>query len=288
MDKPQNVLRFDVLKPIQVGHVKKPLSARIAGFKALLAFDNWPMLLLNRVFERQCGLVVYRKSGLEILVDHLGGDENGTRQCITSSMYRKYLPSFDLSGPIRVLDLGANGGGFPLMLKIEGYDVVRAVCVELVPMTAMRLKVNLSTNFGPSAIALNAAVCDLPVDSEVRIKLLRGSTMESIFDTTADSPFPTELIKTITLQALYDRYFESGFIDLFKVDIEGAEYGIFEATPDETLRKIRYLLIELHDWDKTPSFRQRMTNLGFEELTIPADSDRSNATYFGAFRGPHA
>jgi FkbM family methyltransferase len=37
-------------------------------------------------------------------------------------------------------------------------------------------------------------------------------------------------------------------IDLLKVDIEGSEYELFENISDETLKKIRYLVMEMHSW----------------------------------------
>src|SRR4051812_27725218 len=95
-------------------------STKVAGARAMLAFDNWPALLLGRLFHGDAGMFVYRKGQLEILVDHRGGDQTGTRMCIVSDMYRKYLPLFSVTQPANVLDLGGNGGGFPLMLKLAG------------------------------------------------------------------------------------------------------------------------------------------------------------------------
>ena len=51
------------------------IKTKVAGMRAVMAFDNWPVLLLGRLFYRKTGLVVYCKNHLEILVDHRGGDE---------------------------------------------------------------------------------------------------------------------------------------------------------------------------------------------------------------------
>jgi len=61
------------------------LTQKFGGLRAILAFDNWPALLLVRLFDRKAGFVAYRKKGLDILIDHRGGDENGIRQCIAST-----------------------------------------------------------------------------------------------------------------------------------------------------------------------------------------------------------
>jgi len=37
-------------------------------------------------------------------------------------------------------------------------------------------------------------------------------------------------------------------IDLLKIDIEGSEYELFENISDETLKKVRYIVMEMHSW----------------------------------------
>src|SRR3954465_12461530 len=152
------------------------IQTRIAGARAIMTFDNWPTLLLGRLLYRNTGLLVYRKNNLEILVDHLGGDENGTRECIVGDMYRKYVPLFTLPEPARVLDIGANGGGFPLMLMLEGVKLASVFSVEMNPATYSRLLVNLVSNIGPAAVGINAAVCGANSPSEIFLTFSRGST----------------------------------------------------------------------------------------------------------------
>lgn len=264
------------------------ITTKLAGLRAVLVFDNWPMLILGRLFDRKAGFVIYRKNGLEILIDHQGGDQTGTRQCIASDMYRRYLPSFSLRGPIRVLDLGANGGGFPLMLKIEGFELERAVCVEMNPLTYQRLLVNVITNLGSSAIAINGAVSGAAQNAEILLKPSRGSTSESMYANRTDASLPHVTVRTVTLQALYEQYFKGQLIDICKVDIEGAEYEALESSADEVLRRIRYLVIELHDPAKTPALLKRMGMLGFEQISAEKDHRTGAITEVRVFRGPAA
>jgi hypothetical protein len=63
------------------------------------------MLLLARTFDRHTGLATYRKGALEVLADHHGGDENGTRARLASDMYQRHLSRIATKGAIRVLDL---------------------------------------------------------------------------------------------------------------------------------------------------------------------------------------
>jgi FkbM family methyltransferase len=260
------------------------LLNRFEGLKSVFAFDNWPVLIIQRLFDRGAGFVIYRKRRFEILIDHRGGDENGTRECIVSDMYSRYLGSMNLAQPAAVLDLGANGGGFPLMLGIEGVRLAQAVCVEMNTLTCRRLEVNLAHNFGPSAVAINAAVCGMPVGSEIQMELTRGSTSTSIDSGQAKVGIPSVPIRTTSLQALYDAYFKGALIDICKIDIEGAEYEVFDSTDDSILQKIRYLLIEFHHPEKTPSLIERILRLGFSDITNTADCKTGANTEVRAFR----
>jgi FkbM family methyltransferase len=264
------------------------LKTRFGGFTAVLAFDNWPTLLFGRLFDRKTGLVVYRKNGLEILVDHHGGDENGTRMCITTGMYKKYLPLFKLSGPVNLLDLGANGGGFPLMLRLEGIDVAQAVCVEMNPLTAQRLAVNLNSNLGFSSVAINAAVCNLAEGSEICLKPSRGGTSESMFTGPVDQAAPSVVVRTTTFQSLYDRYFAKQLVDICKIDIEAAEYEVIDSIADDVLKRIRHLFIEFHHRPRTPAVIERLASLGFTELTLDEDRRSEGNMEVRVFRGPAA
>ena len=187
--------RISIFHPIAYGEYKECRNGRgteismrgmLANLRVFLQFDNWPTLLLNRVFDRETGLVVYRKGGLEILIDHRGGDQNGTRACLTTDMYKRYLPKIDRGGPRRVLDLGSNGGGFPLMLRLAKVDLAQVVCVEMNRPTWLRLLVNPATNMGDKATGLNAAVSGMPADSEILLEPSRGGTGLSVDRNRAD------------------------------------------------------------------------------------------------------
>ena len=251
----------------------RPASSRLLvrnklqGFANLLAFDNWAALTFCRLFDRRTGCTVYRRQGLEILVDHLGGDENGTRQCIVSGMYRAFLPFLRISQPARVLDLGANGGGFPLMLKLEGIQLAQVVCVEMNPVTFSRLAFNLATNIGSIAIPINAAVTGGTSEAVVTLERNRGCTGERL-DPVSHASGVTVPISTIT--ELYENQFQDGqFIDICKIDIEGAEYDALSDTPDRVVSQIGNLFIEFHDRERTPPIVERLRFLNFSEVAAP-------------------
>ena len=264
------------------------ISTKFAGARAIMTFDNWPALLLGRLLHRNAGLHVYRKNDLEILIDHRGGDETGTRQCIVSNMYRKYVSLFRLMGPANVLDIGANGGGFPLMLKLAGIKLASVVCIEMNPATYSRLLVNVQSNLGFSAVAINAAVSGSGAAPEIFLKPSRGSTGYSLSGNVVGASGQRVAVKTTTLESLYSEYFAGQSIDICKIDIEGAEYDAIQSAHDDLLRRIRYLLIEFHDDSRTPPVLKRFAELGFSEITDDRERRTSAVTEVRVFRGPES
>lgn len=260
------------------------IREKLAGLKALMGFDNWPVLIFARTFDRRTGLVTYRKGGMVILVDHHGGDENGTRTCLTSDMYQKHLRRMAVTGPLRVLDLGANGGGFPLLLLMSGFQVEKAVCVEMNPSTALRLQINLDTNFNGRAIGLNAAVCGLNAEKEILLERSRGSTGLSMEANRASMADSCVSVPAITVSELFDRYFPDVRVDICKIDIEGAEYDVLGDTPDALLSRIRNLMIEFHKPERNPALVKRLQEIGFVESTPDADAKTGENTEVRFFR----
>ena len=62
----------------------------------LTKFDNWPQLLIERIFFRKTTLQVHRAGALQMVVDHRGADAGSIRTCIATPMYRQFLDSLTL------------------------------------------------------------------------------------------------------------------------------------------------------------------------------------------------
>jgi FkbM family methyltransferase len=248
------------------------------GFLSLMHFENRWQLILNRLFFRK-GINFYHYKGMEILIDHDGDDACGTRMCLVSDMYRQFLRHMRLPNDINVIDLGANGGGFPLMLKAEGINIKKAVCVEMNPVTWRRLTFNMGANFQEKVVCLNQAICDR--DGDVQVWLGKGGTGDSL--TAADpksKDLMTHTISCSTFDSLFNSFFKEEIIDICKIDIEGSEYDLFLNAGHDNIRSSRYLIMEIHPADamKRGQLDRELQRLGFSK--IDTDSYDNNVHLF--------
>ncbi len=221
------------------------LLTKVNGLREVWKFDNRVWLTLTKTLFRQEKLQVYRYKGLDILIDHAAGDANGAREVLTSPMYRQFLPKLKFDGPANVLDLGANNGGFPLLLATSGIELKKVVSVELNPRTHTRLYFNLTRNLDCDIVALNAALCGK--ETSLEVTLGDGSVSDSIYSNNINVSGKVYKIKGLTFDNLCDRYFNDEVIDICKMDVEGAEFEVFLQPTHSKLKQCRYLIMEIHE-----------------------------------------
>ena len=77
-------------------------------------------------------------------------------------------------------------------------------------------------------------------------------------------------VEATTLSALIDDYGIQS-IDYLKMDLEGAEYGIFENLDHDTASKIRQLSLEFHDESKNWIILEKLKAFGFEYSIEPGN-----------------
>lgn len=249
----------------------KLASKKWKRLSLLFGFDNWLQLLFNRFFFRGLPLVFYRKGTAEFLVDHAGGDQDGLVHCFVPGLYDPFFAKSDRKHSLKLLDLGANSGGFPLAAKSRGYDFSRIVAVELNPFTASRLRFNLLHNFGSQAIPVNAGLTEEEGRS-YSFAFSRGSVADSLKADEKRTEFedPTVFeIPSVTLDQLIVQYFDDGPIDICKMDVEGEEFEVILGTHANRLSMVRDLLIEIHEGPGRGSslIEERLQLLGFHRVT---------------------
>jgi FkbM family methyltransferase len=229
-------------------------------------FDNWPVLVLQRLLFRKERLIVYKKNCVIALVDFGGDDQNGTLMCLASDMYSRWFPHFSKQDPIAVLDLGANGGGFSLSLLAAGFVFSKCVCVEMNPNTYIRLQFNLKYNCRRNGIAINAAVAGR--NGSVSIADSPGGTSDSIYLNNPKAGISLVEVPLVTFDELANSHFGSDkkcFIDVCKMDVEGAEYEILHSDTCQSLLRTKFLIIEIHNGERA-KLMERICSLGFREV----------------------
>ncbi len=254
------------------------LTTKLNGFKEIWYFDNRWQLIINRLFFRRERINIYRLKGMNILVDHLAGDANGAREIIVSPMYRQFIPLMKLAAPVNVLDIGANNGGFPLMLRANGIALKKVVSVEFNPNTFMRMRFNLERNAGCEFTGLNAAICGEARFLEV--SLGEGNAGDSIYQQGNNSGAQLYQIKGMTFDEIYASTFGAEIVDVCKIDVEGAEYEIFSTPNHQNVTRCRYLIIEIHEGKgmNPPEVISRLNRLNFVER--PATEKAEPAVHF--------
>jgi hypothetical protein len=132
-----------------------------------MAFSNWPQLLVERTLFRDTSLQVHRLGEMQMLVDNRAGDAGSIITCIASPMYRKLLAMVSLPTSLTLLDIGANAGGFTLLVRSQGHAIEKLVCAEMNPNTFQRLRFNVMTNVGLHAKPVNCALGPVMGDSHL-------------------------------------------------------------------------------------------------------------------------
>lgn len=247
------------------------IKHKLLGLYQLMKFDNSFELILNRTFFCKYGVNVYRIKGMQIIMDHEGGDENGTRAALVTNMYKRHLSKLSRENSINVLDLGANGGGVLLLIEMMGFCLKKIVAVEMNPYTFSRLQFNTVHNLHSidKPILLNEAVCGAP--RSYSINFSRGSTSDSLYGSNNNGE--TIEIKGRTLDQFYENYFSNEIINICKIDVEGAEFEIFDKTP-KAIKHIEYIIMEIHGTqDKNISLLSKLKKNGFRILNGAVNSD---------------
>ena len=253
------------------------LWSKINGLRDIWQFDNRWHLIFTRLFFPNESLMFYKFKNVEFVTDHSAGDANGARELITTNMYKEFFPKLELPGKIKVLDLGANNGGFPLLLKTAGFVIEKLVCVELNPQTFSRLQFNIHRNFENNCFTVNAAITG--IERIVEFEATNGGVGNNIYRSNSTGENTIKL-NGITLNQIFSKFFDGQKVDLCKIDIESAEFEIFENDNHDQIKNCRFILMEIHHDDLKKDRKiviNRLNKIGFVEI----DGDNKNTdTHF--------
>ena len=148
----------------------------------------------------------------------------------------EFLPEFELcnfTGGV-IVDAGAHVGLFSLVASTFAGKVI---AIEPSRINYHLLMLNLSANNIGNIIPINKAL----YHQKGKLKLFEGSHTGAHSLIGGSSRF--EEVETITLEEIMGSY---GFIDLLKIDIEGAEFEVFNHIDLEILNRIKMIVGEMH------------------------------------------
>jgi FkbM family methyltransferase len=169
-----------------------------------------------------------------------------------------------------VLDIGANVGFFSLLL-LSKKRVKRIIAFEPIPINIQALKRTISENkllqeklaLVEKAVTGNP-VGDLTLYLDNEKELTENASVISGFESTHAEKL---IVPSITLTQIFQ---ENGLsqIDFVKMDCEGSEFDILYHTEISLLKKIKKMILEVHDMDtqknNTEYMSQFLRSAGFE------------------------
>jgi len=142
-----------------------------------------------------------------------------------------------------VVDIGANIGIFSILAANKTNNLIYAY--EPVPQNVKYLKKNLRANGLKNVNVNQTAVCNNR--GQVELYLNKNAGGHSLFMPKDSKPIKKCLtVAATTLQDIFDSN-KLSRVDFLKIDCEGAEGVILQATAPEYLQKIGQIALEFHD-----------------------------------------
>ena len=171
-----------------------------------------------------------------------------------------------------IIDLGANIG-LSALFFIKKFPGARIVAVEPDAVNFSIMKKNLD-KFPKSIALLQAAIW--PTDGEVS-SVEEDDNHASLgawgYRTEASNGKSALSVKAVSIPTIMKQY-HMDFVDILKVDIEGAEYELFEKKYEGWIDKVGLIIIETHDRFKPNSeaMVRKVLNDRFDELPTKGEN----------------
>lgn len=171
--------------------------------------------------------------------------------------------------PRTIVDAGANVGYASLWFH-KKYPDAQIIAIEPEQSNFELLEKNTKEipNITPLKKGLWSSVTTLEIINE------SGSKYGFI---TIEAPNSKDGIETTTVTNLLDIFESKGIheIDIFKIDIEGAEKELFSKNLDTWINRVKIIIIELHEESHpgcTDIFMHAINKFGFELLTVKGEN----------------
>ncbi len=232
--------------------------------------ENWPTAFGMRLRKQHAGLRLLNfRNGLNVVCRGGTRDWDVVHELLFAGSYDRALSYLaKLPGSPRVLDLGGNIGLFSLLAATR-HPKAEIYSYEPGPPHYRLFEINQLANqklaerihLSKEAVAAQTGTAEWFFDDQ--------NPGGSGFFATSGSKFKVQI------RAFSEVLNSVGpVIDLAKIDIEGAEFGLIQAAPPEAWNRIQAICLELHDDPenkmKQSEFLDRMRSYGFkiEEETV--------------------
>lgn len=199
------------------------------------------------------------KNGLNLSVNKSAGDLTTLFEIFVNDDY-----SFkgDPEKKFNILDIGANVGYFSLLFS-KKYPKANIYSFEPFPNTFKRLSDNISLNISSNIKPFPFAVSNFNGTSD--FYAFEWAGCNTMIDRKFDEGHYDKT--TVNVVAFDDIFAKTGVNEFLfgKIDCEGSEYQIFLNSKDESIRKIRNYIIEVHEDKKftKSDLIKRFESLGY-------------------------
>lgn len=191
----------------------------------------------------------------KFLVDARGeADDSVLAEIFTLREYELLEPALKMARTV-VLDIGAHKGFFALYVRALN-ETVPVLCYEPEEVNYAALKKHLELNKIQGITTKNVAVAQS--EGTLLLNVSEDSHNHSIV--VAPGTTVQKKVNATTLEKIVNKFEK---VDVLKMDVEGAEFQIFENTAPEVLQKIGTVFMEYHQYG--PSMQAEVLKTIFEK-----------------------
>lgn len=257
------------MKPSEIWWRVKVLRSRVINsfnflIHAPFTYENWLYMILSR-FTSQPGVLRLR-NGLKFNIRPKMSDRTTINEMFIMNPYGMNQ-LFQLTPTSCVVDIGANVGAFTVMAANQ-VKQGKIIAVEPVSGNFQMLSQNIAMNGMKNVSLIQKAVGG----QEGEMEIFSSGSQSSLY---WGEGLKKEKVQLTTLAKVLD---EHGIdkVDLLKMDCEGAEFDILLQSGDETLKKIRTIVMEYHNVSTGKNVMKLKAELiakGFNARIVGGDKD---------------